>query len=65
MDKIKKELSIGTIITDGQSILGCRPYGRKDKEHSYDLPKGRREESETYIETAVRECKDRHHRPPT
>ena len=58
MDKIEKELSIGTIITDGQFILGCRPFGRKDKEHSYDLPKGHWEEGETYIETAVRECKE-------
>ena len=58
MDKIEKELSIGTIITDGQYILACRPYGRKDKEHSFDLPKGRWEEGETYIERAVRECKE-------
>jgi len=58
MDKIEKELSIGTIITDGNYILGCRPYGRKDKEHSYDLPKGHWEDGETYIETAVRECKE-------
>ena len=55
---IEKELSIGTIITDGQYILACRPYGRKDKEHSYDLPKGHWEEGETYIETAIRECKE-------
>jgi 8-oxo-dGTP pyrophosphatase MutT (NUDIX family) len=58
MEQIKKELSVGTIITDGQYILGCRPYGRKDKEHSYDLPKGHWEEGETYVETAVRECKE-------
>ena len=59
MDKrIKKELSIGTIITDGQFILGCRPFGRKDQEHCYDLPKGHWEEGETYLETAVREYKE-------
>jgi len=58
MEQIKKELSVGTIITDGQYILGCRPYGRKDKEHSYDLPKGHWEDGETYLETAVRECKE-------
>lgn len=59
MDKrIKKELSIGTIITDGQYILGCRPYGRKESAHSFDIPKGHWEEGETYLETAVRECKE-------
>jgi 8-oxo-dGTP pyrophosphatase MutT (NUDIX family) len=58
MDKIEKELSIGTIITDGQYILGCLPYGREDRSHSYDLPKGHWEEGETYIETAIRECKE-------
>lgn len=58
MDSIKKELSIGTIITDGNYILGCRPFGRQDKYHSYDLPKGHWEDGETYIETAIRECKE-------
>jgi 8-oxo-dGTP pyrophosphatase MutT (NUDIX family) len=58
MEQIKKELSVGTIITDGQYILGCRPYGRKDEKHSYDLPKGHWEDGETYVETAVRECKE-------
>jgi 8-oxo-dGTP pyrophosphatase MutT (NUDIX family) len=55
---ITKQLSVGTIITDGQYILGCRPYGRKEAKYSYDLPKGHLEEGETYIETAVRECKE-------
>jgi len=58
MDPIKKELSIGTIITDGTYILGCLPSGKKDGRHSYDLPKGHWEKGETYIETAVRECKE-------
>jgi 8-oxo-dGTP pyrophosphatase MutT (NUDIX family) len=50
-----KELSVGIILTDGYSILGCRPFGKRDKKGCYDLPKGHHEQGETFLETAIRE----------
>jgi putative (di)nucleoside polyphosphate hydrolase len=49
-----KQLSVGTIITDNINILlGHTSYG-----NGYDIPKGRQEEGETYIQTAIRELKE-------
>lgn len=55
---IEKELSAGIIITDGQVILGCRPFSRRDTKHNYDIPKGHWEEGESIKETAIRETKE-------
>lgn len=54
----KKELSCGIIITDGEYILGCLPYGRKDGLGNFDLPKGHIEEGEEPKACAIRECKE-------
>lgn len=49
-----KEISCGVIIKNSKGqILGCVPYGRSDGR--LDLPKGHVEDSEEYIETAIRE----------
>ena len=50
-----KELSVGTIMTDGDHILACQPYARRATPKNYDLPKGHWEEGEDLRETAVRE----------
>jgi 8-oxo-dGTP pyrophosphatase MutT (NUDIX family) len=55
---MKKELSVGVIITDGYSILGCRPFGKRDQRGCYDLPKGHWESGESLIETAKREVEE-------
>ncbi len=55
---MKKELSAGIIFTDGNSILGCRPFGRKDEKGNYDLPKGHVEPGENPAETAIRETEE-------
>lgn len=54
-EPIVKELSAGIIITDGQNIIGCRPFARRDSRHNYDLPKGHWEEGEDIKDTAIRE----------
>ena len=56
--QLEKELSVGTIITDGEYVLGCLPYGRMDAKGNYDLPKGHWEENEEIIDTAIRECQE-------
>jgi putative (di)nucleoside polyphosphate hydrolase len=49
-----KELSAGVIITDNKNILlGHTTWG-----HGYDIPKGRQEAGETYLQTAMRELKE-------
>ena len=49
-----KQLSVGTIITDNKNILlGHTTWGQK-----YDLPKGRHEKGETYLQTTQREMKE-------
>ena len=49
-----KQLSVGTIITDNKNILvGHTTWGK-----GFDIPKGRQEEGETYIQTARRELKE-------
>lgn len=57
-DGYEKQLSAGVIITDGSYILACRPFGRSDTRHNYDLPKGHVEEGENVIDGAVREVKE-------
>lgn len=54
----KKELSVGTIMTDGISILACQPFSRRPTPRNYDLPKGHWEEGETPLETAIREMEE-------
>jgi len=46
-----KSLSCGIVITDTKFVLGCLPTNGK----FYDIPKGRREEGESFRETAIRE----------
>jgi predicted NUDIX family NTP pyrophosphohydrolase len=49
-----KQLSVGTIITDNKNILiGHTTWGK-----GFDIPKGRQEEGETYIQTAMRELNE-------
>lgn len=48
-----KKLSCGIIITDGKNILGGHPSNRNHD--LYDIPKGRQEQGETFVETAIRE----------
>jgi len=50
------QVSCGVIITDGEKLLGCHPWGRQKL--NLDIPKGRQEEGETYPETAVREVQE-------
>lgn len=57
-NKYEKQLSAGVIITDGIHILGCRPFGKSDTKHNYDLPKGHVEEGEDIIDGAIREVKE-------
>ena len=53
------EISAGVIITDGESILGCVPFGKAKKaENNLDIPKGHIEKGETPLEAALRECKE-------
>lgn len=53
-----KELSVGTILTDGISLLACQPFSRKAKPKNFDIPKGHWEEGETVLETALREMEE-------
>lgn len=53
-----KELSAGVIITDGLTILGCRPFGKQNLKHCYDLPKGHVEEGEDFKAAAIRETEE-------
>lgn len=49
-----KELSVGVIITDDTNILlGHTTWGK-----GWDLPKGKQEKGETYLQTAIRELKE-------
>ena len=57
-DGYEKQLSAGVIITDGSYILACRPFGRSDTKHNYDLPKGHVEPGEAVIDAAIREVKE-------
>jgi 8-oxo-dGTP pyrophosphatase MutT (NUDIX family) len=50
-----RELSVGTILTDGISLLACQPFSRKSKPGNFDIPKGHWEDGETLLETALRE----------
>ncbi len=49
-----KELSAGVIITDNKNIL----LGHTSWGIGYDIPKGRQETGETYLQTAIRELKE-------
>ena len=51
----KKELSCGVIITDGDELLGCIPFGKRN---ALDIPKGHCEIHENPIECAIRETKE-------
>lgn len=53
-----KELSVGTILTDGIYLLACQPFGRKANPGNFDIPKGHWEEGETVLETAIREMEE-------
>ena len=47
----------GIIITDGEHILGCLPFGKAKKlTNNFDIPKGKIEDNESPMEAAVREC---------
>ena len=51
--------SAGVIITDGENILGCIPFGRGKKiENGLDIPKGHIEEGESPLDAAIRECRE-------
>jgi 8-oxo-dGTP pyrophosphatase MutT (NUDIX family) len=51
-----KDLSVGVIITDYKYVLGCIAYPNK---YNYcDIPKGRQEAGETYLETVLRETNE-------
>jgi putative (di)nucleoside polyphosphate hydrolase len=51
---MKKAISAGVIITDGENFLICHPtYGEW-----WDIPKGKQDPGEEPIETAVRELKE-------
>lgn len=54
----QKELSVGTIMTDGISILACQPFSRRAVPKSYDIPKGHWEPGETVLEAALREMEE-------
>lgn len=59
IQNIMKAISCGVIIVNAKNpnqILGCKPYGKHDGRH--DLPKGRMEENETPLETAIRETRE-------
>lgn len=47
--------SAGVIIHNGESILGCVPFGRKNL---LDIPKGQLKENEEPINAAIRETKE-------
>ena len=50
------QLSVGVVIYDGISVLGCLPYGYTFESSNYlDLPKGRQDSGETHVQTAIRE----------
>lgn len=51
-----KGLSCGIIIINSENkILGCKAYGKKDNELSYDIPKGGINLNETPYHAAIRE----------
>jgi 8-oxo-dGTP pyrophosphatase MutT (NUDIX family) len=53
------KISSGIIITDGDSVLGCIPFGKsKSTERYLDIPKGGIEEGEEPIDAAIRECQE-------
>lgn len=54
----EKELSVGTILTDGISMLACQPFSRKGRPGNYDIPKGHLEKGESPLETALREMQE-------
>lgn len=51
-----KQISVGTIITDGNKMLICRPFGKRDEQGNFDIPKGCNEPNESFYRTAIREC---------
>ena len=53
-----KELSCGIIISNGSLILAALPFGKRNEKGSYDILKGRWQEGETHIDTAVRETQE-------
>ena len=52
---MQKSVSCGVIITDKKVVLALQPYGKKKKR---DLPKGRQEPGESYIQAAIREARE-------
>lgn len=54
-----KVTSCGVIIVNlnnSRQILGCKPFNKK--ENRVDLPKGKMEDGETPLETAIRETRE-------
>lgn len=52
--EIKKITSCGILFFENNQLLMCHPTGHNNDE--WDLPKGCMDESETYINAAIREC---------
>jgi len=53
---LEKTISAGVIITHENTILACLPFGRnRTIDNSFDLPKGKVEAGEEYIDAALRE----------
>lgn len=53
-----KSISCGVIIINNNKVLACKPYGKKQQQLGYDIPKGKMEEEEAYWQTALRELKE-------
>lgn len=54
-----KVISCGVIVVNKNNpkqILGCKPFNKK--ENRVDIPKGKMEEGESYIDTVIRETRE-------
>lgn len=49
-----KHISVGIVIINDHKILGCEAFG--NRKFGYDLPKGKQEPGESFLDTAMREC---------
>lgn len=46
------------LIDSNSNVLICEPFGGSEKHNGYSVPKGLRDDGETYLETAIRETKE-------